>query len=32
MEPLLIFNVAKTVKTFINGITHLKKVDEGRND
>jgi hypothetical protein len=33
MEPLLIFNVTKTAKTFNNGSTHLKKkVDEARND
>jgi hypothetical protein len=25
MEPLLTYNVAKTAKTFNNGITHLKK-------
>jgi hypothetical protein len=31
MEPLLTFDVAKTAKTFNNGITHLKKVDEAQN-
>jgi hypothetical protein len=32
MEPPLTFNVAKTAKTFNNGTTHLKKVNEAGND
>jgi hypothetical protein len=32
MEHLFTVNVAKTAKTLNNRITHLKKVNEARND
>jgi hypothetical protein len=32
MKPLHTLNIAKTAKTFNNGISDLKKVDEAQND